>query len=133
MNDPLPVTENVLNRLVKEEYCYLTTTGRVSGNPHEIEIWFGLNGHTLYLLSEAKDKSDWVKNLIKPPTVKVRILKKNFKGTARLVTNEQEDMTARKMLAAKYEQWRVGRSFSHWAQTALVVGIDLESLANKKG
>ena len=25
-----------------EQYCYLTTTGRVSGRPHEIEIWFAV-------------------------------------------------------------------------------------------
>jgi deazaflavin-dependent oxidoreductase (nitroreductase family) len=133
MNNPLPITENVLNRLAREEYCYLTTIGRVSGNPHEIEIWFGLNGRTLYLLSEGKDRSDWVRNLIKNPAVKVRIAKKEFSAAARIVHDGQEDMMARTMLATKYEQWRVGRSFSHWARTALVVGIDLKSLANKKG
>lgn len=133
MNDPAPVKETTLNRLAKEEYCYLTTTGRVSGKPHEIEIWFGLDDHTIYLLSEGREKSDWVKNLVKTPKVKVRIAKKNFNGTARFVTDEQEEMMARRMLATKYEQWRVGRSFSHWARTALVVGIDLESLASKKG
>ena len=25
-----------------EDYCYLTTTGRISGRPREIEIWFAL-------------------------------------------------------------------------------------------
>ena len=33
--------------LASESYCYLTTTGRVSGEPREIEIWFGLDGDTL--------------------------------------------------------------------------------------
>ena len=23
-----------------EQFCYLTTTGRVTGRPHEVEIWF---------------------------------------------------------------------------------------------
>lgn len=118
---------NVLEQYSAEQYCYLTTTGRVSGNPHEIEIWFGVNDHTLYLLSEGKDKSDWVKNLIKTPTVTVRIKRKKFKGMARLVTGGSEEMMARKMLASKYQQWRVGQKFSQWAQTALVVGIDLDS------
>ncbi len=74
-----------------------------------------------------------MKNLLKSPSVTVRIAKKEFNATARIVNDEQEDMLARKMLATKYEQWRVGRSFSHWAKTALVVGIDLKSLVNKKG
>ncbi len=34
-----------------DDFCYLTTRGRVSGRPHEIEIWFALEGRTLYLLS----------------------------------------------------------------------------------
>ena len=130
---PTPITEKLLDRLAKEDYCYLTTTGRISGNPHQIEIWFGIHDHTLYLLSEGRDKSDWVRNLLKTPMVKVRIAKKNFDATARLVTDEQEEMMARKMLATKYQQWRVGQKFSHWARTALVVGIDLDSLVNKKG
>ena len=33
--------------LINEEFCYLTTTGRVSGKPREIEIWFGMKGDTL--------------------------------------------------------------------------------------
>ena len=49
-----------LDKYMEEQYCYLITTGRVTGNPHEIEIWFGLNDHTLYLLSEGRDKSDWL-------------------------------------------------------------------------
>src|SRR3979490_810582 len=47
----------------EEPYCYLTTTGRVSGEPREIEIWFGLVGATLYLLSGGGDRSNWGRNL----------------------------------------------------------------------
>jgi deazaflavin-dependent oxidoreductase (nitroreductase family) len=122
----------VLEKCTAEQYCYLTTTGRVSGNPHEIEIWFGINDHTLYLLSEGRDKSDWVKNLIKTPAVTIHILRNKFKGVARLVTDGQEEMMARKMLATKYQQWRIGQKFSHWAKTALVVGIDLDVAIEQK-
>src|SRR3989304_3577054 len=60
---------NQLNDLKHEEYCYLTTMGRITGKPHEIEIWFGLNDFTLYLLSGGGIKSDWVKNLLKVSNV----------------------------------------------------------------
>lgn len=131
MNEHPPITVKLLDRLAKEDYCYLSTTGRVTGKPHEIEIWFGLNDHTLYLLSEGREKSDWVKNLLKDPSVKIRLAKKHFNATARLITDEQEEMMARKMLATKYQQWRIGQKFSQWARTALVVGIDLDSLTKK--
>ncbi len=109
--------------LSKEEYCYLTTTGRVSGKPHEIEIWFGILDGTLYLLSGGGDKSDWVKNIIGNSAVTVRIAKHTFVGTARVVNDENEAAPVRKVLAAKYQQWRPGGRLSNWARTALPVAI----------
>ena len=54
-------------------FCYLTTTGRVSGRPHTIEIWFALSagGRTLYILTYRR--SDTVANLRKDPDVTVRV------------------------------------------------------------
>ena len=121
-------TSEVLKNLAAEDYCYLTTTGRVSGNPHEIEIWFGVRGSSIYLLSGGGRDSDWVKNLLKNPAVTVRIAKTIFAGTARLVTDPEEETTARYLLAEKYQEWEEGRTLSEWARTALVVGIDLNSM-----
>ncbi len=115
----------LLSQLSKEDYCYLTTKGRRTGKPHKIEIWFGLNGNTVYLLSGGMDKSDWVKNLLKDPNVTVRIAKNTFPATARLVKDEKEEMMARIMLADKYKEREADGSLSEWARTALVVGIDL--------
>lgn len=118
--------KRLFSRLQKQEYCYLTTTGRVTGNPHEIEIWFGLKGNILYLLSGGMDRSDWVKNLMKNPSVTVRVSKHTFNATARLVKDEEEEMTARNLLADKYHERKANGSLSNWARTALVVGIDLD-------
>src|SRR5437762_12235586 len=52
-----------------EDFCYLTTTGRVSGKAHTIEIWFALHDNTVYMLSGGGEKSDWVKNLRHQPDV----------------------------------------------------------------
>jgi deazaflavin-dependent oxidoreductase (nitroreductase family) len=111
--------------LAGETYCYLTTTGRITGKPHKIEIWFGLKGNTLYLLSGGGNRSDWVKNLLKNPSVTVRVGRRTFKATARLVQDEGEEMLARNLLADKYNERRANGSLSEWARTALVVGIDL--------
>jgi deazaflavin-dependent oxidoreductase (nitroreductase family) len=115
----------LLARLAGEEYCYVTTTGRVSGRPHKIEIWFGLDGNSLYLLSGGMDRSDWVKNLLKNPSVTVRIASHTFQGRARIVTDEKEETMARYLLAEKYLEWEQGKRLSGWARTALPVGIDL--------
>jgi deazaflavin-dependent oxidoreductase (nitroreductase family) len=115
----------LLARLAGEEYCYVTTTGRVSGRPHEIEIWFGLGGNSLYLLSGGMDRSDWVKNMVKNPSVSVRIGQHTFGGTARMVTDQKEEMLARYLLAEKYQEWEQGKQLSEWARTALPIAIDL--------
>ena len=120
MND----SESILASLAAEEYCYLTTTGRVTGKPHEIEIWFGAQQSSIYLMA-GDHGSDWVKNLRKNPNVTVRIAKHHFTGTARLVKDIQEEMMARYMLAEKYQEWENGKTLSEWARTALVVAIDL--------
>ena len=120
MTEPTPI----LPSRAREEYCYLTTTGRVSGRPHEIEIWFGLQNNTLYLLA-GDEHSDWVKNLLKTPAVTVRIANHTFAGMARLVKNKEEETIARYLLAEKYQEWEDGKTLSEWARTALPIAIDL--------
>jgi len=124
-------TANDLTRLLlslsSEDYCYLTTKGRVSGRAHEIEIWFGVHGNALYLLAGGGEGSDWVKNLLKEPSVTVCIKEHNFAGIARIVRHEEEDTMARYMLAEKYQEWKEGKTLSDWARTALAVTIDIHN------
>ena len=128
MTEPSKHTDDMaklLPRLAGEEYCYLTTTGRLSGRPHEIEIWFAIEEDTLYLLSGGGEGSDWVKNLRANPSVTVRIAKHIFTGLARIVGDKEEDTLARHLLAAKYQGWREGRPLSDWARTALLVALEI--------
>jgi deazaflavin-dependent oxidoreductase (nitroreductase family) len=112
-----------LRTLAGEDFCYLTTTGRVTGRPHTIEIWFSLDGQALYMLSGGRDRSDWVKNLQRTPEVTVRIANETFEGRARVVEDTEEDELARQLLVDKYES-RPG-SLSNWRRRALPVAVDL--------
>jgi deazaflavin-dependent oxidoreductase (nitroreductase family) len=111
--------------LADEPFCYLTTKGRMSGEPREIEIWFGLDGPTLYMLSGGGDRSNWVRNLIATPAVSVRIGDRTFAGRARLVADPDEDSRARELLLAKYSPG-YGGDLSEWGRTGLPVAVDLE-------
>jgi deazaflavin-dependent oxidoreductase (nitroreductase family) len=111
--------------LADEPFCYLTTKGRVSGEPREIEIWFGLDGSTLYMLSGGRDRSNWVRNLIETPAVSVRIGERTFAGRGRLVDDADEDARARELLLAKYSPG-YGGDLSEWRRTALPVAVDLD-------
>ena len=109
-------------------FCYLTTTGRGSGRPHTVEIWFALQGGTLYLLSGGGDRSDWVRNLTRHPEVTVRLGRWDAAerpGRARLVEpGSDEDELARRLVAGKYQP-AYGGDLSGWRRSALPVAIDL--------
>jgi deazaflavin-dependent oxidoreductase (nitroreductase family) len=109
-------------------FCYLTTAGRVSGRPHTIEIWFALQGRTLYLLSGGGDRSDWVRNLTRHPEVTVRLGRRDAAerpGRARVVEpGSDEDELARRLVAGKYQP-AYGGDLSGWRRSALPVAIDL--------
>jgi len=93
-----------LRGLAEEDFCYLTTTGRGIGKPHTIEIWFGLEGHTLHMLSGGRGSSDWVKNIRRTPRVTMRISGYSFRWHGRVVEGREEDALARKLLLERYQR-----------------------------
>ncbi len=113
-----------LQKLADEDFCYLTTIGRISGHPHTIEIWFALNEQTLYLLSGGRDRSDWVKNALQTPTVQMKINSTLLTGTARLVTGTEEDTLARKIVFEKYAP-RSSDDLVDWSRTSLPIAVDI--------
>ena len=106
-----------------ESFCYLTTTGRVSGRPHEIEIWFAAHAGRIYMLAELGELADWVKNLRKTPEVGLRVGSATFRARARVAAPGEEDTLARRLIAARYEGWHEGEELPGWAQTATPVVI----------
>ncbi len=115
---------NDLQQLAAEAFCYLTTTGRVSGRPHTIEIWFALDGRTLYMLSGGGAGADWVKNLLRQPEVTVRIRDTTYAGRARVVEPGEADALARRIVVDKYQPG-YGEDLSGWGRESLVVAVDL--------
>lgn len=112
--------------LAHEQYCYLTTTGRTSGEPREIEIWFGADGGTLYLMAGGRENSHWVRNLDKTPGATVRLGDTTFAVRARRVTDAGEDTKVRDMLVGKYAPGYSG-DLTTWGRTALPIALDIES------
>jgi len=114
-----------LDSLASEQFCYLKTRGRRTGLQREIEIWFGLDGRTLYILSGGRDRSDWVRNILADPNVTVRIGDSEFAGQGRAVEPAtDEDAMARRLLLDKYSSSYSG-DLSDWGRAALPVAIDL--------
>ena len=113
------------SQFASEQYCYLITTGRVTGHPHRIEIWFAIDDATLYMLSGGGDRSDWVKNLRREPAVTAELGAGQFEGRARVVTDPAEDERARALVHDKYAPGYRG-DLETWRRSALPIAVDLE-------
>jgi deazaflavin-dependent oxidoreductase (nitroreductase family) len=85
-------------------YLYLTTAGRVTGKPREIEIWFTEHGGHFYLVAE-RESANWVRNIQSQPQVKVRVGDAEFNAIARIVHHDREPQLAvmvKALFDAKY-------------------------------
>jgi deazaflavin-dependent oxidoreductase (nitroreductase family) len=85
-------------------YLYLTTTGRITGQPREIEIWFAEHSGRFYLVAE-RENNNWVRNIQAQPQVKFRISDGELNAAARLVHNDREPQlvaTVKALFDAKY-------------------------------
>lgn len=76
-------------------YLYLTTTGRRSGLPREIEIWFTEREGRFYVIAEHRERAQWVRNILADSHVRVRVGDRGFAGIARPVSDEREPELAR--------------------------------------
>jgi deazaflavin-dependent oxidoreductase (nitroreductase family) len=86
-------------------YLYLTTTGRISGAPREIEIWFVESNGNFYILAEHFHNAQWVKNIKQNPRVHVRVGNREFDATARALdenADRESWLMAQKLAREKY-------------------------------
>jgi deazaflavin-dependent oxidoreductase (nitroreductase family) len=87
------------------EYLYLTTIGRITGEPREIEIWFVESKGKLYVLAEQFHDAQWVKNIERNPRVRVRLGARQFGATARVLHGERDRptwLTVQRLAREKY-------------------------------
>jgi deazaflavin-dependent oxidoreductase (nitroreductase family) len=87
------------------QFLYLTTTGRKTGRPREIEIWFVEGDGRFYILAEHGYKAHWVQNILANPRVHVRIGDQQSNGLARGLDPDQDAdayLRARQFAREKY-------------------------------
>jgi deazaflavin-dependent oxidoreductase (nitroreductase family) len=92
-----------------QSFLYLTTTGRVSGLPRTIEIWFVEREGRFYVVAERRENAQWVQNLQRDGAVLFRVGTRDETGprapaTARIVLEEEDDVLAevKSLMDAKY-------------------------------
>jgi len=74
----------------KEQFLYLTTSGRKTGLPREIEIWFVEWNGNLYVLAEHGLKAHWVQNVLANSSVTIRVSRERWKATGRVLDSGRD-------------------------------------------
>lgn len=115
-----------LDAHVGEECCDLTTTGRRSGRPHEIEIWFSVDGDSLYLVS-GNGPSDWLLNARADPDVVVRLGGETRRAVAREVVHVEERRRVGDLMDEKYPSYSdasLGLTHQRWCYEVPALAIE---------
>jgi len=94
-----------LRRAAGKQTTRLTHYGRKTGKPHEVTIWFVLDGDRLYI-GTANVNRQWVRNVQKTPQIKLSIGSESFEGTARFLTDRAEHERAMTAIRRKYWMFR---------------------------
>ena len=113
--------------MAADDYCYLTTTGRRTGRPHRIEIWYAAADHTLYLLAGGGRSSDWVQNLVADPAVQVELDGKLHPARGRVLDRAEDRDEAERARSLVYDKYspRYDGDLTTWRERALPVAVDL--------
>jgi hypothetical protein len=70
----MPTPNDALrDRLSKSREINLTVTGRTSGRTISIPIWFVFEDDKLYLLPVKGSDTQWYKNLLKNPSIRIDV------------------------------------------------------------
>jgi deazaflavin-dependent oxidoreductase (nitroreductase family) len=90
-----------LKALAGRQTVSLTHYGRKTGKPHNVTIWFAVDGDRVYI-GTANVNRQWVWNVQKTPRVKLTVGDQVFEGEARSLTDRAEHERAMAAIRRKY-------------------------------
>lgn len=98
-----------LQRVARKQTLQLTHYGRKSGQPHQVTIWFMVDGESIFLATANVDRH-WVKNVKQTPHVKMQVGAETFEGAARFIESAEEHRQVMARMREKY--WMVRPLFA---------------------
>src|ERR1700676_884532 len=70
MSNKPPSNDALKNRLSRLNEINITVTGRKSGRPISVPVWFVLEDGKLYLLPVSGSDTHWYKNVLRTPSLR---------------------------------------------------------------
>jgi deazaflavin-dependent oxidoreductase (nitroreductase family) len=99
--------------LERTDEIELTTTGRVTGKPISCPVWFVKRGGKLYLVPGDGTGSQWYKNLLKTPAVRLAARGAQYSAMATPITDAGMFAQMLDYFRAKYGEQSVDSLYPH--------------------
>lgn len=94
--------DSLVSVLKKEKEIELTVKGRKTGKHIPRPIWFVLKGTELLLLPVTGTDSQWYKNIVLDPQVKISSNGQSFNGKIRTITEKNQVEEVIELFRGKY-------------------------------
>jgi deazaflavin-dependent oxidoreductase (nitroreductase family) len=118
------MSDTELRGLESSWNCRLTTTGRKSGQPRTVTIWFALGDGRVYLTGSKSDPH-WCRNIRADDAVRLEIGGRQLGGRARVIDDADEASAVRQRFVDRYLLARLSRPFGGYtASIPVVVELD---------
>jgi len=90
----------------------ITVTGRKSGGKISRPVWFVYEGEELYLLPVKGSDSDWYKNILKTPTMRLNAAGKEWSAQVKPITDKVKVRDIVQKFREKYGPDQVKKYYS---------------------
>jgi len=104
--------DDLKDRLSRSREINITVTGRKSGRPISIPVWFVLEGNKLYLLPVQGSDTQWYKNALKNPTIQIESGGEKAEWKVTPVTDPKQVASVAEKFRAKYGASDVKKYYS---------------------
>jgi deazaflavin-dependent oxidoreductase (nitroreductase family) len=99
--------------LENKDEIRLTTTGRVTGRMISTTVWFVRRGEKLYLVPGDGTDSQWYKNVLKTPAVRLAVGRAEYSAMAAPITDPGMFARVLDYFKAKYGPQNVDALYPH--------------------
>lgn len=112
--------DSLKERLAKYRQIKLSVTGRKSGKTISIPVWFVMEGEKLYLLPVQGSDTQWYKNALKNPSIRIdaRGAEEEFRAKPTTEANE-----VKSVIEKFREKYGAGDVKKYYFDVAVVVEI----------
>ena len=120
----MPTAKNGLkDRLARYRQIKISMIGRKSGKTISIPVWFVLEGKKVYLLPVQGSETQWYKNVLKNPSIRIDARDAEAEFRAKPVTDAKAVNSVIEKFREKYGAADVKKYYSKF-DVAVVVDVD---------